>query len=319
MWSIMESRIHAHIGTIRQLEILLAVHDKGGINEAAKALFLTQPTVSIQMKKLTEAVGEPIYQFTNRKLVFTDIGLEMVKTAVEVLDSFARLDMSLGKMRQCKSGTLRIAVVTTSKYFIPHLLGPFCEQYPEIDIQLNVGNREQTIDRLKQGIDDFHVFSHPPIDSDSDSIELLQNPLVAIAHKAHPLAKHKQVSLEQLCQAPFLIREKGSGTRHAIEGFFKQHQVSPNVKMTIESNEAIKHCVMAKLGISILSAHTLTYGGQNDLIRLPIKELPINAKWFFVWSKSKRQTLIANQFLEHIQTNGRQLLEQELQRNGIES
>ncbi|MCL1065758.1 LysR family transcriptional regulator [Shewanella olleyana] len=315
----MESRLHAHIGTIRQLEILLAVHDRGGINEAAKALFLTQPTVSIQMKKLAEAVGEPIYRFSNRKLVFTEIGLEMVKTAVEVLDSFARLDMSLGKMRQGQSGTLRIAVVTTSKYFIPHLLGPFCEQYPDIDIQLNVGNREQTIERLKQGIDDFYVFSHPPIDSDSDSIELLQNPLVAIAHQAHPLAQHKQVSLEQLCQAPFLIREKGSGTRHAIEAFFKDHELNPNVKMTIESNEAIKHCVMAKLGISILSAHTLTYGGQNDLIRLPIKELPINAKWFFVWSKSKRHTLVANQFLEHIQTNGRQLLEQELQRNGIES
>ncbi|MBQ4891551.1 LysR family transcriptional regulator [Shewanella sp. MMG014] len=315
----MQSRLHAHIGTIRQLEILLAVHDKGGINEAAKALFLTQPTVSIQMKKLADAVGEPIYRLSNRKLVFTDVGLEMVKTAVEVLDSFARLDMSLGNLRECKTGTLRIAVVTTSKYFIPHLLGPFCEQFPEIDIQLNVGNREQTIERLKQGIDDFYVFSHPPIDADFNSIELLQNPLVAIAHQDHPLAKQPHVSLTQLCQAPFLIRETGSGTRHAIEGFFKEHDVTPNVKMTIESNEAIKHCVMAKLGISILSAHTLTYGGQHGLVRLPVSALPINAKWFFVWSKSKRQTLIADQFLNHVQTNGRQLLEDELQRNGIDT
>ncbi|MGB5445379.1 MAG: LysR family transcriptional regulator [Psychromonas sp.] len=313
----MKSRLHAHVGTIRQLEILLAVHDKGGINEAAKALFLTQPTVSIQMKKLTDAIGSPLYHYTNRQLVFTDIGLELVKTAVEVLDSFARLDMSLGNIKDFKTGTLRLAVVTTSKYFIPHLLGPFCEQYPNIDIQLKIGNREQTIERLKKGVEDFYVFSHPPVDMDTESIEILRNPLVAIAHEDHPIAKIKNLTLKDLCEEPFLMREKGSGTRYAIEEFLKQHNLKLNVKMTIESNEAIKHLVMSKLGISILSAHTLTYGGQSGLARLPVKELPINSHWFFVWSKSKRQTLLAAKFLAHIETNGLALLQKEMLKTGI--
>lgn len=315
----MKSRLHAHIGTVRQLEILLAVHDKGSINEAANALFLTQPTVSIQMKKLAEAVKAPLYNYTNKQLVFTEIGLEVVKTAVEVLDSFTRLEMSLGKIKNFKSGTLRLAVVTTSKYFIPHLLGPFCEKYPDIDIQLNIGNREQTIERLKQGIDDFYVFSHPPHDIETQSIEFLQNPLVAIAHEDHPLAKRESLTLKDLAQEPFLMREKGSGTRYAIEGFLKRHQAELNVKMTIESNEAIKHLVMSKLGISILSAHTLTYDTQTGIAQLPVEELPIDSHWFFVWSKNKRHTLIANEFLMHIENNGRELLKEELKRNNMTS
>ncbi len=311
----MSSRLHAHVGTLRQLEILLAVHDQGGINGAARALYLTQPTVSTQMKKLSEAIGAPLYHVVQRKLVFTDEGLELVRTAVEVLDSFARLDQTLSNMRDLKSGTLRLAVVNTSQYFIPHLLGPFCERYPGIDVQLKVGNRQQTIERLRQGVDDFYVFSHPPRDIDTQSIEFLDNPLVAIAHEDHPLATRKRLSLKDLAEEPFLIREQGSGTRHAIEEFLRERGAQLNFRMTIESNEAIKHSVLSKLGISILSAHTLTYGGSAGLVKLPVRELPIMAHWFFVWSSTTRRTVIASEFLEYVQEEGRQALQTELTRN----
>ena len=308
----MRSRLHAHVGTLRQLEILLAVHDQGGINGAARALYLTQPTVSTQMKKLSEAVGAPLYNIVQRKLVFTDEGLELVRTAVEVLDSFARLDQSLSNMRELKSGTLRLAVVTTSQYFIPHLLGPFCERYPGIDVQLKVGNRQATIERLRQGVDDFFVFSHPPKDIDTESIEFLDNPLVAIAHEDHPLAQRKRLTLKQLADEPFLIREQGSGTRHALEEFLRERDLQLNVKMTIESNEAIKHSVLSNLGVSILSAHTLTYGGRAGLVKLPVRELPIESHWFFVWTRHARRTVIASEFLDYVEREGRQALQAEL-------
>lgn len=308
----MNSRLHAHVGTLRQLEILLAVHDQGGINGAARALYLTQPTVSMQMKKLSEAIGAPLYNVVQRKLVFTDEGLELVRTAVEVLDSFARLDQTLSNMRDLKSGTLRLAVVNTSQYFIPHLLGPFCERYPGVDVQLRVGNRQQTIERLRQGVDDFFVFSHPPKDIDTESIEFLDNPLVAIAHEDHPLARRKRLSLKDLAGEPFLIREQGSGTRHALEEFLREQDVQLNIKMTMEGNEAIKHSVLSNLGISILSAHTLAYGGSAGLVKLPVRELPITAHWFFVWSKTSRLTVIASEFLEYVEKEGRQALQTEL-------
>jgi len=191
----MKSRLHAHIGTLRQLEIFLAVYDLGSIKAASESLHLTQPTVSMQLKKLAEAIGMPLYERVGRGREFTDAGRALAATAREVLDSFERLDMELSDLRGSRAGTLRIAVVTTSKYFIPHLLGSFCEQYPKVDLQFRVGNREQIIRRLHDGLDDLYVFSHPPEDEDIVVTDFLPNPLVAIAPVGHPLAKRRRLSL----------------------------------------------------------------------------------------------------------------------------
>ncbi|QYJ94997.1 LysR family transcriptional regulator [Shewanella spartinae] len=313
----MSLRLQAHLGTLRQMEILLAVYDSGSVSGAAETLHLTQPTISMQLKKLADVIGFPLYNIVGRKVVFTEAGLEVVKSATEILDSFTRLEMSLSDMGELKSGTLRLAVVTTSKYFIPHLLGPFCERYPNVAVQLNVGNRQQIIDRLKQGIDDFYVFSHPPADLNTDSIEFFNNPLVAIAQENHPLVSQDGVSLAELCEAPFLMRENGSGTRLAIERFMAKQGVKLNVKMTIESNEAIKHSVMSGLGVSILSAHTLAFGGNTGLAQLNVKELPINSNWYFLWLKSKRPSAIAQAFLTHVESEGREMLLTELAKHRL--
>ena len=315
----MVSRLHTRIGTIRQLEILLALYDHGSINAAANALFLTQPTVSMQLKKMSEAIGSPLYNVIGRKVVFTDTGLEVVKTATEVLDSFSKLDMTLSAMHELKSGTLRLAVVSTSKYFIPHLLGPFCKRYPNVDVQLKVGNRHQIMERLTLGVDDFCVFSHPPNDMHTESVEFLSNPLVAIANEGHPLADVDELSLKDICNEPFLMREEGSGTRYAIEEFMRLNGAKLNIKMTIESNEAIKHSVMSGLGISILSGHTLGYGGNAGLVQLNIKELPISTHWYFLWLKSKRPTVIAKEFLKSVESEGRNMLVKELEKAGLKA
>jgi DNA-binding transcriptional LysR family regulator len=300
----MKSRLHAHIGTLRQLEIFLAVYDLGSIKAASESLHLTQPTVSMQLKKLAEAIGMPLYERVGRGREFTDAGRALAATAREVLDSFERLDMELSDLRGSRAGTLRIAVVTTSKYFIPHLLGSFCEQYPKVDLQFRVGNREQIIRRLHDGLDDLYVFSHPPEDEDIVVTDFLPNPLVAIAPVGHPLAKRRRLSLADLAAEPFLMREAGSGTRHAIERHLEKHGVRMNVRMTIESNEAIKHAVMSGLGVSILSEHTLTYGGSAGLEKLKVRQLPIESTWYLVRLRSRRLSLIAETFLDYLQREG---------------
>ncbi|MCG8312939.1 MAG: LysR family transcriptional regulator [Pseudomonadales bacterium] len=309
----MPSRLHARVGTIRQLEILLAVHERGSIKSAAESLHLTQPTVSMQLKKLVDAIGMPIYDQIGRKLVFTEAGLALTHTARDVLENFRRLEIQLSDMRGLKAGTLKIAVVTTSKYFIPHLLGPFCERYPNIDIQFKVGNRQQIIDRLLAGKDDLYVFSHTPEDADIEMIEFLSNPLVAIATQQHPLATQKNIDINEFLKEPFLIREKGSGTRYALEQFLNRKKINITPKMTIESNEAIKHAVMANLGVSILSAHTLSFGGDDGLAVLDVKQLPIKSRWYFVWLKQKQQTVIAETFLNYVQAEGKEMLQQEIE------
>ncbi len=301
-----QSRLHAHIGTLRQLEILLAVEEHGSVGRAAAHLHLTQPTVSMQLKKLADAIGMPLHEQRGGKREFTDAGRALAATAREVLDSFAQLDMQLSDLRGLKAGTLRLAVVTTSKYFIPHLLGPFCARYPDVDIHFKVGNRQQIIQRLEQGNDDLYVFSHPPDDIEIQVTDFLPNPLVAIAPEGHPLVRRKPVELSELASYPFLMREQGSGTRFAIENHLRQHGVSLNVRMTIESNEAIKHAVMSGLGISILSAHTLTFGGRAGLAEIRVKQLPIDSHWFLVRPVKKRLTLIAETFLQYLRTEGQQ-------------
>lgn len=307
-------RSHSHIGTVRQLELLLEVYEAKGINQAAKNLHLTQPTVSMQLKKMADAVGMPLYDQIGKKLVFTEAGLATVESAREILDSFARLDMKLSNLRGLNAGTLRLSVVTTSKYFIPHLLGPFRQKFPDVDIQLKVGNRQQTIERLETGIDDFCVFSHSPDHLDICAIDFMTNPLIAICSSQHDLAKKKQIKLEELENYPFIIREKGSGTRYAIEQFMTRHNVNLNIKMTIESNEAIKHSVAEDLGIAILSRHTLAFDKTEGIKELNVSHMPVSTNWQLVYPSTKRLSVIAEEFLNYLnQREGLDILQNKIE------
>lgn len=301
----MASRLHAYIGTLRQLEILLAVHQHGSITAASERLHLTQPTVSMQLKKLSNAIGLPLYDQVGRKLMFTDAGHAVVETARDILERLERLDMKLADYKGLKAGILRLGVVTTSKYFIPHLLGDFCRRYPDIDIELKVANREQIIERMASGLDDFNVFSHPPLDHHIELHEFLPNPLVAIAPCDHPLARRKRITLQEFCRFPFLMRESGSGTRHAIEEHMKQLKTSLNIKMTIESNEAIKQAVISGLGTSILSSHTLAFGGREGLVELNVEHLPIVPNWHLAHLRARQLSVVAATFLDYVNTIGR--------------
>ncbi len=308
----MSLRLHARIGTFRQLEILLSVYEHKSIKAAAEALHLTQPTVSMQLKKLSDSIDLRLYDQLGRKLVFTEAGESLAHAAQDVLQRMENLEMDLSQLRGLKAGTLRLSVVTTSKYFIPHLLGPFCERYPDVDVEFNVGNRQQIIQRLNEGIDDFFVFSNLPDSVEYEAIDFMENQLVAIAPSDHPLSRRSNIDLKQLEHEPFLMREKGSGTRFAIESFLKSHRANVTVRMTIESNEAIKHSVMSGLGISILSKHTLAFGESSGLKILDVKQLPIASKWFLIRPKNKYMSPIAKTFLNYIETEGRELIREQL-------
>jgi DNA-binding transcriptional LysR family regulator len=308
----MASRLSARIGTFRQLEILLTVYQEQSIKHASAVLHLTQPTVSMQLKKLADAVGLTLYDQVGKRIVFTEAGEKLVNAAQDILDRMNHLDMELSELRGLKTGTLKISVVTTAKYFLPHVLGPFCQRYPGIDVEFNVGNRQQIIQRLEQGKDDFFVFSNVPERHNIESIDFLDNPLVAIAPAKHPLAREKNISLDRLAQQPFLVREQGSGTRFATEQFLKTHNITLNTRMTIESNEAIKHSVMSGLGFAILSEHTLAFGESQGLVKLQVQHFPIRSRWYLVRIKSKQLSPVANTFLDYLEAEGRDYLKNEL-------
>ncbi|XOV80678.1 MAG: LysR family transcriptional regulator [Aestuariibacter sp.] len=309
----MKSRLHAYFGTFRQMEVILTLFETGTVHATADTLHLTQPTVSQQLKKLRDVIGLPIYEQVGRKLVFTDVGLALVNTARDILQSCEQLDMKLSQFKGVTAGTLRISVVTTAKYFIPHLLGTFCAHYPGVDIKFKVGNRQQIIDRVNDGIDDFYVFSHVPEGPELEVMPIVDNPLVAIAPRHSKWHVEQEISLAEFAKMPFIIRESGSGTRHAIESFMRAHNIDLNIRMTIESNEAIKHTVMSGFGVSILSSHTLAVGESTNIALLKVHSLPITTQWSFVWRRKKLLTPVADAFLQYMNSEGKNRLLQGFQ------
>ncbi|MFQ3228755.1 LysR family transcriptional regulator [Reinekea sp.] len=296
------------LGTLRQFQILLEVYKLSSISKAAVSLGLTQPTVSMQLKKLADQHDIQLYNQIGKRLVFSDAGIMLVNSAKIIVHELETLHSNMSQMHGLTRGTLNLSVVTSAKYFIPHLIGPFCQRYPNIDVQLNVGNREQAVNRLKNGEDDLYVFSHIPNVENIEAIRFAPNPLIPIVSTNNPLARKAKVSLSELLKLDFLVREPGSGTRFAIDQHFKEHKVNKKIRMTIESNEAIRHCVMEDLGFSILSEHALSYGGDEGVKRLTIEDFPILSQWSFVWSSTMSFSPIARVFLEYIRTEGLTLL-----------
>ena len=290
--------------TLRQLQILLALAEHNNISRVAEALHISQPSVSIQLKNLTELFGITLFQVNGRHITLTEAGEATVKTAREMFFSLNKLQIELDDLKGAKAGVLKLAVVSTAKYFLPILLGQFCKRYPLIDVELKVGNRQQMINRFNQNKDDYYFFSQCPESDNVIAEPFLDNPLVVVAPANHELTKKMPISLNRLSHYPFLLREIGSGTRRSIDDFCKQHKFKLNAKMTIESNEAIKHSVAADLGLAILSSHTLDYMQDTSLVRLDVEHFPIKNHWYLVRAKNRHQTILAELFHQYLQEEG---------------
>lgn len=301
------SRFHARLGTFRQLEIFVKFAETGSISQTAQELHLAQPSVSLQLKKLAGNLDVPLLEQIGRKLHLTDAGRELYASALEIFDTVGRLESRLASLSGLQAGLLKLSVVTTAKYFFPHLLGPFCRRYPNIEVTFNIGNRGAMINRLRQNKDDFYVFSHLPEDIDIEKFEFVNNPLVVVAPVDHPLAKKKNINFSKLCGDPFIMREPGSGTRYSVEKFLLKSGHQINEKMTIESNEAIKHSVMSGLGISILSVHTLAQESIDNIRILDVKGFPIQNHWYVVYLRNKQLSDIAQTYLEFLRSDGKEI------------
>ncbi len=292
-------RPHSHIGTIRQLEILVSVYKHGSITAAAKALHLSQPTLSMQLNKLSDSVGASLYSTIGKRIVFTEAGHETVRAAREIVDSLERLDMRISNLQDMKTGTLRLAAVTTAKYLAPHLIGDFVKEYPGVSVNFDIGNRGQMIHKLSEGESDFFIFSHQPKDPDLILHRFAPNHLVPVVHQHHPFPSHEKMSIEAFAKEPFIGREQGSGTQLAIDEHFKQLGVKPNMRMTVASNEAIKHFIMSELGVSILPRHSLILGGAVGLREIQVEHLPIEAEWYLGYFKGRELSVVAQTFLDY--------------------
>lgn len=285
--------------TLRQLAIFARVAETGSFTRAAEQLHLTQPAVSQQLRQLAEVVGEPLLETVGRRSYLTDAGKALLATWEGMERQWQDFEEELQAMRGLHSGVLRLAVVSTAKYFIPRVLGPFCARYPGIDVRLEVANRDQVVQRIAENLDDLYVMTRPPEGLELETRPFLDNPLVPIAAASHPLARRRRLSLADLEGERFIMREPGSGTRIAVEEFLAAHDARLNVRMELGSNEAIKQAVAGGLGFSILSRHTLHRdpAQEDDVVILPVAGFPLHTRWQVVYLRQKRLSRAAQAFL----------------------
>jgi len=287
--------------TLRQLQIFEATVRLGSFTRAAEELFLTQPTISMQIKKLADAVGLPLFEHVGRAVKPTEAGRELYDACRKIFDVLANLEMKVSDLQGMRRGRLRVAVITTVKYFLPELLGEFCAKHPGIDVALKVSNRDRIMERLNSDEDDLYIVGAVPEDADVTAYPFAPNPLVIVAPREHPLVGKNNISMQEIAQQPFVGREPGSGTRDAVIRMFKERGAElPQVKMELGSNEAIKHAVVAGLGLAVMSLHSLTLDGPDGpLALLDVEGFPIVRQWYIVHPKGKELSLVAQAFLEY--------------------
>jgi DNA-binding transcriptional LysR family regulator len=294
--------------SFRLLQVYQAVVQQGSISQAARQLHLTQPTVSIQLKKLSEWAGEALLESEHGLLVPTPVGAELYRASQDVLGRFADFSQFVQSARAGNSGSLSLGIVTTAKYILPPLLADFSRQFPQIELSLNIGNRAQILSRFEQQQDDLFLFSHPPAGNQVLARRLLKNPLQLIAPPGHWASDRTELSMAELKAERFLIREPGSATRLMLETWLSNQGLTLEKTMQIESNEAIRLSVASGLGLAVLSAHTLQAGTEPVQI-LQVKGLPLESHWYLVARRDRRLSATATQLIRYLPQGLKQYLD----------
>ncbi len=294
--------------SLRQLQVFESVARLLSYTRAAEELYLSQPTVSMQIKKLEDDIGLPLTEQVGKKISLTEAGAALYQSARDILGTLDRLEMQIDDQKGLHTGHLRLAVVSTANYFAPRLLGQFCQDYPGISVALEVTNRTHILERMSKNLDDLYLIGKPPKSSDLEFHPYLANPMVVVAPVDHRLAHKKAISITELADEHFIVRERGSGTRIAVEEKFSEAGVPLNVRMELGNNESIKQGITGGLGIAVLSLHTLTSGDMNELTILDVKGLPISWQWYIGHPRGKRLSVVASTFIDYMYEHGQKML-----------
>jgi len=295
--------------TLRQLRTFRTVAARGNISAAARELHLTQPAVSMQLRELENSCGLPLYERFGRGIALTPAGQELADAVNSVLDTLAGAQQSLDAMRGLRTGRLRLAVVSTAKYFAPTILAAFSELHPGIAVQMLVGNRGELIGELSENNCDLAIMGRPPAELETESLSFAPHPQVIVASPRHPLAECEHVSCSQLQNEVFLMREPGSGTRAAMEEFLGGAGISYRPGMQAGSNETIKQAVIAGMGLGFLSAHTIALELATGRLQiLPVEGTPVKRDWYVMYRQGKRLSPAAAAFFEFVREQGAQCI-----------
>lgn len=296
--------------TLHQLKVFQKIVEKESITKAAEELHLTQPAVSIQLKKFQDQFDIPLMEVVGRKLYITSFGRELAISTAEILEGARQIEQKMLSHKGQLSGSLKISVVSTGKYVMPFFLTGFLNKHPGVELELHVTNKSQVLSHLEKNEIDFALVSLLPEKLNVVKLELMDNHLFLIGGAQQKFSP--QTSLAEILKVcPFIFREQGSATRLLSEKFFLNRGIPVEKKMELTSNEAVKQAVIAGLGCSIMPI----IGIRNEMIMGELQMItspnfPITTTWNLVWPKQKRHGVIATALLEYLQANKDEIIKE---------
>jgi DNA-binding transcriptional LysR family regulator len=291
--------------TLQQLRLFAAVAEHKSVTRAAEEVHLTQPAVSIQIKRLEGKVGMPLIEHIGKELHLTVAGEEVYDAAKDVLERLGDLENTLNDLQGEVAGPLNVHVVSSGKYFMPHLLGSFVRRYPKVEPRLEITNRALLLSSLAKNQSDLYIMGQPPEEVSVIEYPFLENILVVVARPDHPLAGKRRISLARIAEERFVGRESGSGTRKAVEKLFHDKGLDISAYIELDSAEGIKQGVIGGLGIGVLSKHSLRLElDAGELVMLDVQGFPLRRRWYVSHREGKRLSLAAQVFLQYLQEEG---------------
>lgn len=295
--------------TLKQLKVFEAVAEYRSYTEAAKKMHMTQPAVSMQVKQLELQAGLTLFDRLGKKVSITHAGEELLHYSKSIHQQLEEVEQVLEELKGLKRGKLHLTMASTANYFAPQLIAAFHREYPDAKVNLDVTNRAGLISAVENNTTDMVIMGRPPRIDNLVGIPFMDNPLVAIAAPSHPLAKKKKTLLTELQDETFIVREKSSGTRMAVDRYFAEHHLELTPGMVMNRSEAIKQAVMAELGLGIVSLHTLDMElSLKRLVVLNVEDFPIMRQWHIVYRKGKRFAAIPDAFKNFVLDHAKELI-----------
>ena len=291
--------------TFQQMRLFAAVARHRSFTRAAADVHLTQPSVSMQVKRLEEKIGEKLIDHIGKQLHLTAAGQEVYAASTEILGRLDDLQTALADLRGDIAGPLNICVVSTAKYFLPHLLGSFIRRYPRVEPSLQITNREVLLKRLSNNEDHLYITGQVPKEYTVEDYPFLENVIVVVAHPENPLARQHRIPLARIVEEDVLNRERGSGTRKAVQRLLDEHGLTISAHMELDDNEAIKQGVISGLGIAFLPLHSLRLElAAGELVTLDVESFPMRRRWYAVHRTGKHLPNAAQTFLDYLLDEG---------------
>ena len=297
--------------TLRQMKVFEAVARLLSFSRAAEELHLTQPAVSTQVRKLEEHAGNALFEQFGKKIYLTPAGTELLQISRAIIQQFEAAEHAMMQFKGVSGGKLNVGVISAGDYFFPRLLVEFASRHQGVTLNFTVHNRAELLTHIAENLTDLAIMVRPPTDLDTVNQPFAPHPYVIVAAPGHPLAGEKRIPMTRLMREPFVVREKASDTWHSMEEGFGGDLSGINIAMEIRSTETIKQAVIAGMGVSFLSAHTVSQelrGGS--LCVLDVEGLPLMLNWYVVHRRSKRLPPVAQAFKEFLLSDGPSLISQ---------